>query len=39
MIHGSFKLILLYYDMLENNEPKPVWEELRGLSWLISDDE
>jgi len=25
--------------MLENNEPKPAWEELRGLSWLISDDE
>jgi len=25
--------------MLENNEPKPVWEEVRGLSWLISDDE
>jgi len=26
--------------MLENsNEQKPAWEEVRGLSWLISDDE
>jgi hypothetical protein len=31
---------LLYYDMLENNnESKPVWEEVMGLSWLILDDE
>ena len=31
---------LLYCDMLENNnEPKPEWEEVRGLSWLILDDE
>jgi len=26
--------------MLENNtEQKQAWEEVRGLSWLISDDE
>jgi len=26
--------------MLENTtEQKPAWEEIRGLSWLISDDE
>jgi len=26
--------------MLENNnESKLAWEEVRGLSWLISDDE
>jgi len=25
--------------MLENKESKPAWEELRGLSWLVSDDE
>ncbi len=30
---------LLYCDMLENNEPKPAWEEVMGLSWLILDDE
>jgi hypothetical protein len=31
---------LLYCNMLENNaEPKFAWEEVRGLSWLISDDE
>jgi len=30
---------LLYCDMLENKESKPAWEELRGLSWLVSDDE
>jgi hypothetical protein len=30
---------LLCYSMLENKESKPAWEELRGLSWLVSDDE
>jgi len=26
--------------MLENTtEQNPAWEEVRGLSWLISDDE
>jgi len=26
--------------MLQNNdELKPAWEEIRGLSWLISDDD
>lgn len=30
----------LCYNMLENTpEQKPAWEEVRGLSWLISDDE
>ncbi|EPA06202.1 hypothetical protein BG20_I0560 [Candidatus Nitrosarchaeum limnium BG20] len=30
----------LYFDMLENsNESKFSWEEIRGLSWLILDDE
>jgi len=22
-----------------NNESKPIWEEVMGLSWLILDDE
>jgi hypothetical protein len=31
---------LLYCIMSENNnESKPIWEEVMGLSWLILDDE
>ncbi|MFB5611745.1 MAG: hypothetical protein ACE5RL_00375 [Nitrosarchaeum sp.] len=43
-LNKLFMILLNYFslccDMLENtDESKSAWEEIRGLSWLILDDE